>query len=240
MFEKSLALILILIISPIIIILCLVIFLSDFSNPLYFGKRIGKHKNSFYQIKLRTMKNKKQLMNIKATSTSENDPRISFIGKYLRKYKLDELPQLFNILIGNMSFIGPRPNVENEVKKYFQLEDRILSVKPGITDFSSIVFSDEGEILRNSSDPDLDYNLYIRFWKNALALIYIKNKNKSLDCLIFFLTLMNFVNRPKTLTIISKKIVSLSEKYKDLSIVCLRKNNLNKIYFSNDNFKLYV
>ena len=88
-------------------------------------------------------------------STGENDQRITVIGKYIRKFKLDEISQLLNVFAGNMSLVGPRPNVRREVDLYTVEEMKLLSLKPGITDFSSIVFSDEGNILKDYDDPDI-------------------------------------------------------------------------------------
>ena len=106
----------------------------------------------------------------KVDSTSSNDPRITKIGKIIRKLKLDELSQLFNVFIGEMSLVGPRPNVKRETDLYTKVEKNLLSVKPGITDFASIIFSDESEILKNVDDPDISYNQLIRPWKSRLGL----------------------------------------------------------------------
>ena len=117
----------------------------DKKSPFYISPRVKKKFKIFNMIKLRTMvKNKKKEV---INSTSENDIRITPIGKKIRKYKLDELTQLWNVLVGDMSLVGPRPNVKPEVDLYTAIEKNLLSVKPGITDFSSIVFSDEGKIL---------------------------------------------------------------------------------------------
>ena len=113
-------------------------------------------------------------------STSANDPRITKVGNIVRKLKLDELTQLFNVFIGNMSFVGPRPNVERETRLYTNTEKQLLNFKPGITDFSSIVFSDT-DILSNFDDPDIAYNQIIRPRKNHLALFYIENQSLLLD-----------------------------------------------------------
>lgn len=237
--ERILALFLIIFISPFLAILCFVIFLYDYCNPLYLGKRVGKNFILFNQLKLRSMSKKKITYLEHVTSSSDNDPRITPIGRFVRKTKLDELPQLFNILFGHMSFVGPRPNVLNEVEKYFEQEKKLLSVKPGITDFASIVFADEGTILSKSQDPDLDYNLYIRFWKSCLGLIYIKHKSFILDIYIVFLTIFNFFNREKTLYFIFRKISKYSNSYKEIAEVCLRKNQLKKINFNNKDFINY-
>src|SRR5207302_1623571 len=98
------------------------------------------------------------------------DARITRTGHILRRTKLDELPQLWNVLIGDMSFVGPRPQVQADAALYTEAERRMLEVRPGITDLASIVFADESEILAGSLDPDLLYNQIIRPWKSRLAL----------------------------------------------------------------------
>ena len=113
----------------------------------------------------------------KVDSTSSNDPRITKIGKIIRKLKLDELSQLFNVFIGEMSLVGPRPNVKRETDLYTEVEKNLLRVKPGITDFASIIFSDESEILKNVDDPNISYNQLIRPWKSRLGLFYIKKQS---------------------------------------------------------------
>ena len=234
-FERVFSLILIIIFFPIFLLFCLIIYFSDFSNPIFFGSRVGKDFKIFKQFKLRSMKVKNDI-SINFKSTSNNDPRITKFGKFIRKTKIDELPQLFNILIGNMSFVGPRPQVLNAVKKYYKSEKDLLKINPGITDFASIVFADEGVILSNSKNPDQDYELLIRYWKNALGLIYVKHKSQFLDFYIIFLTILNFINRRVTLNIINKKILDYSSEYTEISNVCLRKNELKKISFSNKDF----
>ena len=108
------------------------------------------------------------------SSTAAGDPRITRVGRILRRAKLDELPQLWNVLTGEMSLVGPRPQVEPEAALYTAEERRMLEVRPGITDLASIVFADEGEILAGAADPDLLYNQIIRPWKSRLALLYLE------------------------------------------------------------------
>ena len=117
----------------------------------------------------------------------------------IRKYKLDELTQLWNVLIGDMSLVGPRPNVKREIDLYTIEERRLLSIKPGITDFASIVFSDEGEILSEKKDPDLAYNQLIRPGKSRLGLEYISKRGIILDIKILVLTLYSLQSRSKAL-----------------------------------------
>ena len=107
----------------------------------------------------------------KVDSTASDDMRITRVGMMIRAYKLDELTQLINVLKGDMSLVGPRPNVQRDVDLYSETEKRLLSVKPGITDFSSIIFSDEGDILSGLDDPDIAYNQLIRPWKSRLGIL---------------------------------------------------------------------
>jgi lipopolysaccharide/colanic/teichoic acid biosynthesis glycosyltransferase len=110
-----------------------------------------------------------------ASSTSEDDPRITSVGRLLRRFKLDELPQLLNVLRGDMSFVGPRPQVQWAVDLYSDEERALLSLRPGVTDFASLRFRNEGEILKGSSDPDRDYLLKIAPAKIRLGLHYVRN-----------------------------------------------------------------
>jgi lipopolysaccharide/colanic/teichoic acid biosynthesis glycosyltransferase len=132
-------------------------------------------------------------------STSSNDKRITGVGRFIRKYKLDELTQLWNVLLGDMSLVGPRPNVKRETDLYTLEEKKLLTVKPGITDFSSIVFSDEGDILKDQSDPDIAYNQLIRPGKSMLGIFYIENRSFLLDIKLIFLTIVAIVSKKKAL-----------------------------------------
>jgi len=228
------AFLLFIIVLPIIIIFSFLIYFEDKSNPIYLGKRVGKNFKNFNLFKLRSMKINKE---VGFQSTSVNDKRILKIGRFIRSTKIDELPQILNILLGNINFVGPRPNVEDEVNKYVQLELRLLNLKPGITDFSSIIFSDEGQILSNSKDPDLDYNLLIRPRKNILALLYFQDRSILSDFYIIVLTVLNVFNRKLTLSLIYK---FMKKKYRnhDLKFI-LRDQDLIKIENIDEYFKKY-
>lgn len=126
-------------------------------------------------------------------STSDDDLRITRVGKLLRKYKLDELPQLINVLKGEMSIVGPRPEVSMEVETYTNEEKRILTVKPGITDYASLTFHNEGEILKGSSDPHQAYREKIRPEKLKLALKYVEKQSFWVDLKIIFETIKTLV-----------------------------------------------
>jgi len=132
-------------------------------------------------------------------STSSGDRRITWVGRMIRKFKLDELTQLWNVLRGEMSLVGPRPQVERDVGFYTEAEYHLFDVKPGITDFSSIVFADEGEILRGSENPDLRYNQVIRPWKSRLGLFYAQNRSFWVDLQLILLTLQTIVSRDRSL-----------------------------------------
>ena len=151
-------------------------------------------------------------------STSSNDKRITTIGKIIRKFKFDELSQLWNVLIGDMSLVGPRPNVITETKLYTKEENILLSVKPGITDFSSIVFNDEGEILSNSSNPDLDYNQLIRPWKSRLGIFYVNNKSFLLDIKLIIFTVLSIFSKKTALKLVINELKILKAKDHLLSI----------------------
>ena len=161
----------------------------------------------FRMVKLRSM-----VVNADKTgvdSTSANDMRITAVGKLIRKFKMDELTQLWNVLKGNMSLVGPRPNVEREVRLYTEEEKHLLDVRPGITDFSSIVFSDEGDILAGSEDPDLRYNQVIRPWKSRLALLYVKKGDFLIDLALILLTVVAIFSRPLALRGLQKVLKRL-------------------------------
>lgn len=171
---------------PILIVALLAVYLQDGKNPIYSPWRVGKNGIPFRMYKLRTMvvgadKNK-------VDTTGANDVRITKVGHFLRKYKLDELPQLWNIFLGQMSLVGPRPQIDREVALYTEMEKGLLAARPGITDFSSIVFSDLGEIVANSPDPNIAYNQLVRPWKSRLGLFYIEKSSVPLDIAIIILT----------------------------------------------------
>ncbi len=175
--------------------------MSDFSNPIYISDRVGKDSKKFKLFKIRSMI--KNASSTGVTSTSNNDNRITPLGKYIRKFKFDEILQLINVIIGDMSLVGPRPQIESEVKLYSDFEKELLSVKPGITDFSSIIFSDEGEILKNSSNPNKDYNDLIRPWKSKYGIFYIKHMSLKIDIILIFLTILSIFNRKLSLNLLS-------------------------------------
>lgn len=209
--------------SPLVLILSLAIWLQDRHSPLYVADRVGINGKTFRMFKFRSMVINADLAEV--DSTSNNDQRITGIGHLVRKFKLDEIPQLWNVLKGEMSLVGPRPNVKRESDLYTTEERKLLSVKPGITDISSIVFSDEGDILKDYSDPDLAYNQLIRPGKSSLGLVYVNNSRASLDFYLIFLTLLSQVNRKLALERLSELMVSLNAP-QSLVDLCLRNKPL--------------
>ena len=212
------------ILSPVFILTILFITIYDFKNPIYISKRMGKKMIPFKMYKLRSMRVDADSYGI--NSTSKNDPRLTPIGKIIRKIKLDEFSQLLNVLIGNMSLVGPRPQVVDHVNnEYTNLEKKLLNVEPGITDISSIVFSDENEILKDSSNPDKDYNELIRPWKSRLGLIYIKNQSILLDFKLIIITIIAILNKSIALKFLNKILINLNVN-DDILSICLRKDQL--------------
>ena len=208
---------------PLITPFIFLIWLQDFKNPFYIADRIGLDFKKFKIIKLRSMISKADKS--KVDSTSANDPRITKVGAIIRKLKLDELTQLSNVFKGEMSFVGPRPNVERETNLYSNKEKELLKVKPGITDFASIVFSDESEILKDHQNPDIAYNQLIRPRKNFLALTYINKRSIILDLKIILLTIFAFVNKRKTLNLIVR-ILRSYETPEEIIEMARRNNKL--------------
>ncbi len=195
-------------ITPVLIPIIFLVWNQDKKSPFYIASRSGKGGSIFNMVKLRSMIANADKLGIDSTSTS--DVRITPIGNKIRKYKLDEFIQLWNVLIGEMSLVGPRPNVKNETDLYTDAEKVLLTVKPGITDFSSIVFSDEGEILEGKEDPDLSYNQLIRPWKSRLGLIYIKNQSTLLDLQIILYTAIAILSKQTALTWVANKLTKLN------------------------------
>ncbi|MFN7846987.1 MAG: sugar transferase [Bacteroidota bacterium] len=174
------------IISPIFMLLSLLIALDSQGGIFYKQVRIGKNMRPFKLFKFRTMyanSDKKGLLTV-----GDNDNRITRVGYYLRKYKLDELPQLINVFIGDMSFVGPRPEVEKYVKLYNNEQQKVLSVKPGITDWASIRYVNESELLARSSEPEKTYINEIMPAKLAINLEYVKQNNLLIDIKIILHT----------------------------------------------------
>ncbi len=173
--------------SPLLLILAFMIKKEDGGPIFYRGVRVGRYGKLFRIFKFRTMVVNAE--KIGGSSTADDDPRITKIGKFIRKYKLDELPQLINVLKGEMSFVGPRPQVPWAVELYSEEEKLLITVRPGITDYASIKFKNESEILKGSEDPDRTYLEKIAPEKLRLGLEYVKNSSLWTDIKIIFATI---------------------------------------------------
>jgi len=179
LFDLLASLVALLLLSPLMGVLAWRIKRYDGGPVLYAGRRVGKGGKPFGMYKFRTM-----VMNadkIGGSSTPDDDPRITPIGKMLRRYKLDELPQLFNVVKGEMSLVGPRPQVQWAVDLYTPEQRQVLTVPPGITDYASVRFPNEGEILKGSTDPDRDYMERIHPEKMRLSLEYVRQRSLLTD-----------------------------------------------------------
>jgi len=194
--------------SPILMIFMFLVWKGDKKTPFYMALRAGKDGTTFKMVKLRSMTVDADKSGV--NSTGNDDMRITPIGHKIRSYKLDELTQLWNVLIGDMSLVGPRPNVVSDIDLYTDIEKGLLVVRPGITDFSSIVFSDEGEILEGKDNPDLAYNQLIRPWKSRLGLAYIENQSFLLDLQLIFYTIVAIISKPTALIWVAKKLNNLN------------------------------
>jgi lipopolysaccharide/colanic/teichoic acid biosynthesis glycosyltransferase len=168
------------------------IILDSRGGVFYKQVRVGKNDSDFYLLKFRSMRtdaDKKGLLTV-----GGRDPRITRMGYYLRKYKIDELPQLLNVLKGDMSLVGPRPEVRKYVSLYNNEQKKVLSVQPGITDYASIEYSNENEILGKADDPEQVYIDEIMPAKLQLNLKYIAEKSIATDFKIIFRTLRKIIN----------------------------------------------
>ena len=190
-FDFILSLVGLVVVAPIFIVLAIWIKIDSQGPVFYKQVRVGQNGIDFGLFKFRSMvvdADKKGLITV-----GGRDPRITRSGYFIRKYKLDELPQLINVLLGDMSLVGPRPEVRKYVELYTDEQQKVLSVKPGITDYASIEYMDENEILGKSNDPEKTYIEEIMPEKIKYNMKYIQNKNVSEYFKIIFLTLLKIV-----------------------------------------------
>ena len=184
-----------LILFPFMLIICLCIVLESKGGLFYKQKRVGKNKKLFNLYKFRSMKknaDKEGLLTV-----GGKDPRVTRVGYFLRKSKMDELPQLIIIIKGDMSIVGPRPEVPKYVALYDENQQRVLTVRPGLTDLASIKYIDENALLEKAENPEEFYIQKIMPDKLHLNLEYIDNKSFAKDFRIIFQTLIRLFNRKK-------------------------------------------
>lgn len=181
----------ILILMPFFILVSLIIKFNSKGPLIYKQSRVGIYNSNFNVYKFRTMHINSDRLGL--LTVGGRDPRITSVGYYLRKYKLDELPQLFNVLIGDMSIVGPRPEVRKYVDIYTLEQKRVLSIRPGITDWASIQYRDENIILEKATDPEKDYVDIIIPDKIKYNLIYIEKYNVLEYLKIIFMTVWKII-----------------------------------------------
>lgn len=167
------------VLAPLVAVIAVLIRLDSPGPVLYRGIRVGRHGRPFAMLKFRTMVTDAE--KIGGPSTADDDPRVTHVGRVLRKTKLDEVPQLINVLRGEMSIVGPRPEVPQYVALFTEEEQSILSVRPGMTDWASIWNSDEGARLAASPDPERTYLREIRPEKIRLQLQYVRQRSFWID-----------------------------------------------------------
>ena len=183
--DIALAALLLVVSLPLLAVAAIAIKMDSEGPVLFCQERMGRRFRRFQIVKLRTMR----VGGNGPAFTLSEDPRITRRGRWLRRHKVDELPQLWNVLCGEMSLVGPRPEVIPEVLLYTEDEKRLLEVRPGITDWASIRFRNEGEILRGSADPHAAYRIKIRPEKIRLGLEYVERHSFWTDCKIIVNTL---------------------------------------------------
>ena len=175
--------------SPLLLAIAVLVKLTSPGPVFYWGVRTGRHGVPFRIYKFRTMI---VGADTGAGTTSRGDPRVTPLGRVIRRWKLDEFPQLLNVLVGNMSLVGPRPELPRYTDQYAGEEQYILSVRPGITDYSSIEFADLNERI-GDADPDRDFERLILPRKNALRLKYVRERSLWVDVKIIARTLARIV-----------------------------------------------
>jgi len=189
-FDASFAGLGLVVLSPILLLVAVLIKFSDGGPVFFLQKRIGQYGRRFWIWKFRTM-----IVGAEKhgpSITRGGDQRVTVIGRFLRKTKLDELPQLWNVLRGEMSFVGPRPEVPRYVARYTPAQREVLDLKPGITDLASVEFRHEEELLRNAPDAEKFYTEYCLPKKIALNLQYHRQANLWQDTRIILRTIFPF------------------------------------------------
>ncbi len=190
-FDIFFSLLGLIVLSPLLLVLYVAIRLESRGGGFYCQQRVGKDGRDFRLYKFRSMRvgsDKKGLLTV-----GGRDPRVTRVGAFIRKYKLDELPQLFNVLKGDMSLVGPRPEVRKYVDLYTPEQRKVLSVRPGITDYASIEYMDENTILGQAEDPDKAYVDQIMPDKIRYNMKYIEHRSVKEYFKVVFLTLVHII-----------------------------------------------
>ena len=192
LFDLMITIPMLLLVSPFFLMIALLIKLGSKGPVFYMQTRVGINSRDFKIFKFRTMQMNADKAGL--LTVGGRDPRVTPIGYFLRKYKLDELPQLLNVLFGSMSLVGPRPEVRKYVDLYNVEQQKVLSMKPGITDYASIEYSEENELLAKSNDPERTYIDEIMPAKLLLNQKYIAEKSLTTDIKIIWLTFKKIIS----------------------------------------------
>ncbi len=192
--EAALALIALTLAIPVLALAVCAIWIEDRGPLLYRAERVGRGGQCFAMLKLRTMVADADLLG--GRLAPDSDPRVTRAGRVLRRWKIDELPQFWNVLRGEMAIVGPRPDLPCGVELYSAQERQLLVVRPGITCFASLVFLDEGRLLDSVPDPLAHYEAAIRPLKHRLGLLYLETRSLRRDAAIVMLTALALPARP--------------------------------------------
>jgi lipopolysaccharide/colanic/teichoic acid biosynthesis glycosyltransferase len=208
LFDIAFSLGVLVVAAPVILLALFLVWCEDGRSPIYRAVRVGRGNRDFVMVKIRSMRVGADRSGVNSTAAS--DARITRVGHFIRRFKLDELSQFWNVLKGDMSVVGPRPNTRKPgVDDYTSEECRLLSVRPGITDLSSIVFSDEGAILDGAEDADALYDQIIRPWKSRLALLTVDHATLRLELRIVWLTFLALFSKRAALAGVGEILESL-------------------------------
>lgn len=193
LFDFIVSLLALLLLSPLLIIVALIVRIDSKGPILFKQKRVGRYNCDFTIYKFRSM----QVAPTCHQAEDPSTPRITQVGKWIRKTKIDELPQLFNVLKGDMSIVGPRPLIREQVELYFEDYKPILSIRPGLTNNASLLLFNEGEILKKSDDPQRCLYEEIIPYKIKLNLEYLQKKSFCYDISLIFKTIAKIFSRKK-------------------------------------------
>ena len=190
-FDLFVSIVSLVVLLPVFLLVAVAIKLEDGGPIFFFQERVGRDFSTFKVVKFRTMTTDPQVAG--PLVTSENDKRITKVGKILRKLKIDELPQIFNVLRGEMSIVGPRPEVPKYVKLFEKDYRKLLTVRPGMTGYASVVFRNEEQVLSRYTEPEIGYVTEILPKKTELELIYVSRVSFILDIKIFLWTFLKIL-----------------------------------------------
>ena len=190
-FDLFVSIVSLVVLLPVFLLVAVAIKLEDGGPIFFFQERVGRDFSTFKVVKFRTMTTDPQVAG--PLVTSENDKRITKVGKILRKLKIDELPQIFNVLRGEMSIVGPRPEVPKYVKLFEKEYRKLLTVRPGMTGYASVVFRNEEQVLSRYTEPEIGYVTEILPKKIELELIYVSRVSFILDIKIFLWTFLKIL-----------------------------------------------